>query len=357
MASLHSIFQDIAVIISDNSDVEGLRLKLETEAFDWDQIVPVASSHLVIPLIYCKLKEKTFLNLLPEELKSYLEEITRQNRERNHELIKEVYQITTLFKENNINHVFLKGAAMLVSGIYGDIAERMVGDIDILVHPDQVFIAQELLMKNGYSQPEKSLTDKYFEQKHLPRLQPKRSIAAVEIHRRLIQKPVNGLLNPTEVLKNTNSIDGIYIPAYDDLLLQSILNFEINDLGYYFNYLGLRNAYDALSLLGLSTLNIKNNFPDNTYTRSFIMKLSYYFNVEVSKVLPASSKFRQFFFLSKQKHHSIRKASFKILTLLNIISLISHRLIFFISNSSYRKESYGKRKQIFKFIKGRIHSI
>ncbi len=88
MASLHSIFQDIADIISDDTERESLKLKLETDAFDWEKIVPVASSHLIIPLIYCKLKEKDVLHLLPNDLKSYLEEITRQNRERNNTILK-----------------------------------------------------------------------------------------------------------------------------------------------------------------------------------------------------------------------------------------------------------------------------
>ena len=357
MASLHSIFQDISEIIRNDSDKESLIHKLESDAFDWEKIVPVASSQLIIPLIYCKLKEKNVLMHIPEDLNSYLEEITKQNRERNKTIIKEVHEISDLFRENKIDHVFLKGAALLVSGIYGDIAERMVGDIDILVHPDQLFKSQELLIQNGYAQAEESLTDKYFEQKHLPRLLPENNIAAIEIHRRLIQKSTDDLLDPVKVLKNKSQNRDINIPAATDLLLHSILNFEINDLGYYFNYLGLRNAYDALILSGSITMKVKNNFLDNKYTRSFSMKLSYYFNEEIFELLPASSKWRQFFFLSKQKHQSIRKINFKILTIINIISLIFNRLILFISNSSYRKESYDKRNQIFKFIKARIHSI
>jgi hypothetical protein len=357
MASLHSIFQDIADIIRNDSDMESLKQKLESDTFDWEQMVPVASSQLIIPLIYCKLQEKELLIHIPEDLNSYLKEITNQNRERNQAIIKEVQQISNMLNENKIDHVFLKGAALLVSGNYREIAERMVGDIDLLVHPDQLIKSQELIIQNGYSQAEESLTDKYFEQKHLPRLLPKKNIAAIEIHRRLVQKSTGDILDPVKVLKNKKLNGGINIPASADLLLHSILNFEINDLGYYYNYLGLRNAYDALILLGSSKMNIKNNLPNNKYTRSFIMKLSYYFNGEISEVLPASSKLRSFLFLSKQKHRSLRKVSFKILTLFNITSLIFHRLIFFIFNASYRKESYDKRKQILKFIKGRIRSI
>ena len=58
MATLHSIFQDIADIISEDHNTEYLKLKIETDPFEWEKIVPVASSHLIIPLIYCKLKEK-----------------------------------------------------------------------------------------------------------------------------------------------------------------------------------------------------------------------------------------------------------------------------------------------------------
>lgn len=357
MASLHSIFQDIAEIIRIDSDREYLIHKLESDAFDWEKIVPVASSQLIIPLIYCKLKEKELLKQIPEDLNSYLEEITKQNRERNKTIITEVHKISALFRENKIDHVFLKGSALLVSGIYRDIAERMVGDIDILVHPDQLLESQELLMYNGYAQAEESLTDKYFEQKHLPRLLPKKNIAAIEIHRRLIQKSTDDLLDPVKVLKNKSQNGNINIPATTDLLLHSILNFEVNDLGFYFNYLGLRNAYDVLTLSASSTNTIKNNFADNNYTRSFSMKLSCYFNEEISELLPGSSKWRHFFFLSKQKHRSVRKINFKILTIFNLISLIFNRLILFISNSSYRRESYDKRNQIFKFIKARIHSI
>ncbi len=79
MASLHTIFQDIADIIKDKPNRESLKLKIETDQFDWAKIVPVASSHMVIPLLYCKLKEKDLLDILPKDLLSYLEEITNQN--------------------------------------------------------------------------------------------------------------------------------------------------------------------------------------------------------------------------------------------------------------------------------------
>lgn len=354
MASLHTIFQDLALIISDRSDMDQLRLKLETSAFDWEKIVPVASSHLIIPLIYCRLKEKGMLQLLPEDLRSYLAEITSQNRDRNKTILKEVKEISAFFDKNKIDHVFLKGAALLASGIYKDIAERMVGDIDILVHPDQLFKAHELLTENGYDPAEKSLTDKFFEQKHLPRLIPKNKLTAIEIHRRLIQKPATGFLEPIVVLNNKNLNTGINIPTGDDLLLHSILNFEINDLGYYFNYLGLRNVYDMLILLMKLPTDKKKNYYKCKFVRSFIVKLSCYFEFDYFESNSLPRGIIAFVFLLKQKHQTFNKLHFFVFNLINVLALIFNRIFVFFSNTSYRRESYKKRGQILKFIRAKI---
>jgi len=70
---------------------------------------------------------------------------------RNIELVKEVNEISHLLKSNSINHVFLKGAA-LVSSIYKQsIGIRMVGDIDILIAKDQIQKAKNLLELSSYS--------------------------------------------------------------------------------------------------------------------------------------------------------------------------------------------------------------
>ena len=115
----------------------------------WDSFVKIGSSHYVIPALYHKLKQRDYLKLLSDELVSYLEEIYSQNLKRNLDLRKEVKEISNIFKSNNINHVFLKGAA-LVSTLNLDYSGiRMVGDIDILISNNQILTARELLKKNG----------------------------------------------------------------------------------------------------------------------------------------------------------------------------------------------------------------
>ena len=114
----------------------------------WDKFVKIGSSHYVIPALYYKLKQRDYLKLLNDELVSYMEEIYSQNLKRNLDLVKEVNEISKLFKSNNIDHVFLKGAA-LVSSIYS-LGIRMVGDIDILINNDQILKAKSLMKDYGY---------------------------------------------------------------------------------------------------------------------------------------------------------------------------------------------------------------
>lgn len=357
MASLHSIFQDIAEIISDKPNKETLRLKIEADQFDWEKIVSVASSHLVIPLLYCKLKEKDLLDRLPEDLKSYLEEITNQNRDRNKTIIKEVKDISLLLNEHNIDHAFLKGAALLISGIYKDVGERMIGDIDILVHPEQLFQAQDLLEKDGYKGAKLNFGSKFVEHKHLARLIPETKLAAVEIHRKLLRSPVKCQLEPLKILFTKRLVNSVAIPNNKDLLIHTVLNFEINDYGYYFNYLGLRNTYDALTLL--------ENIPEenlqlaikNKYVSNFFQKVSMYFLVPLIFLNQKRFSFNKKMFLIKQKSKFFSKLLYKILNISQFVVIMINRFILFIHNSAYRSEALNDRTRVFKNIKLKLKSF
>ena len=177
-------------------------------------------SNRKLPLCYsCNLfqvKQRDYLRLLNDELVSYLEEIYNQNFKRNLELVKEVNEISKLFRRNNIKHVFLKGAA-LVSSIYKkSLGIRMVGDIDILINNDQILKARSLMENNGYKSKifmfHKNLKHKW----HLDRMINKKKIFAVELHYRISDKikfDSNKFINSKKILNNIfvpNSIDLLY---------------------------------------------------------------------------------------------------------------------------------------------------
>lgn len=354
MAFIHQIFIKLSLLIDPSLEKEELKKVLKQKNIEWEAIVKAGSKQLVLPTIFCNLKSKGLLNYIPEDLCTYLEELTNINRNRNITLLEEIRDISKVFNEHQINHVFLKGGALLASGYYNDPGERMVGDIDVLVHPDQVYQAQDLLLKYGYEEAHKSLTDKYVDQKHLPRLISDSKLASIEIHRKLIHKEVKGQLSPIKVLENKQIINTLTIPSTLDLFKHTILNFQVNDYGYEYNYLGLRNAYDTLILLPhLSKMEIE-SLTKHRIFRSFLNKTGNYFISLTDYNKTWADGIRNSLFVLKQKYRLPNTIWYRTVNIFKILALILNRLILFFTNRNYRQESFRDRKRIMKLIKDRF---
>jgi hypothetical protein len=125
---------------------------LKTMDVDWDTVVKVSTGHYVFPALYCNLQRANFLHYLPEELVTYMKHITNLNRERNEEIITQARELNTLLLANNITPIFLKGTGNLLAGIYDDIADRMVGDIDFIFSKEDYPKAIKLLRNFDYSE-------------------------------------------------------------------------------------------------------------------------------------------------------------------------------------------------------------
>jgi len=123
-------------IILESKNREEIEAKLKLEKIDWEAVVKVSTSHYVMPALYCNLKKVGFLNYLPKDLVAYMKYITELNRERNLQILEQAKELNELLVANDITPVFLKGTGNLLEGLYEDIAERMVGDIDFIVSKD-----------------------------------------------------------------------------------------------------------------------------------------------------------------------------------------------------------------------------
>lgn len=296
----------------------------------WDRLVQLGSNQLVLPAIYKALKRKKLELYAPKDLVLYLREIKDLNQNRNYDILKQINFLSEIFERNQIDYVFLKGAAMLIKKPYDSINERMVGDIDILVSEKHVFRAQQLLLNEGFEAEvsnefsfTKGVYSDYYS-KHLKRISHPSHIAAVEIHRRLLIKE-NNLIPPTDVLENKVRCKlGQWIPSKQHLWQHAVLNWQYNDNGINQNFLAFRSILDVLylepkdlklklapkaikefySLLSLYYVNYKTYYPlkkllykwklksiifDNIYT--FFVNLSYLISFGFSRIfLLLSSK-------------------------------------------------------------------
>ena len=277
MGNLAVTYQYIADILSFESSTSKLEKSLTNPTFDWDAIVVEGSKHLVLPTIFCRLKAKQLLYVLPKELEIYLEDITAINRNRNTSILKQVRSIAQLLNKNKIEHVFLKGSALLALDSYEDIAERMIGDIDILVAKDQVNSAFELIKNNGYNNTF-GYAYKTIGFRHLDRLISNSELAAIEIHSELLNPNYRDYIDLNKVLESKRVEGGVSIPSNYYLGKHHIYAWEINDNGYYYKTIHFKYLYDSIILNVFADKDLLRDVSKDKYGQMYLQLAQFYFN-------------------------------------------------------------------------------
>jgi hypothetical protein len=220
---------------------------LKTTDVDWEAVVKVSTAHYVFPAMYCNFKRADFLKYLPADLVAYMKHITNLNRDRNTQIIEQAKELNSLSLANNITPIFLKGTGNLLAGIYEDIAERMVGDIDFIFSKEDYPKAIKLLIEFGYSAiPSLGFNRRHF--RHFTRLQKENNIAGVEIHSELLINKYINEFNYNFVNKDVQVMNKLTVLSYSNKLNLSIIANQINDNGFYHKTMALRNAYDVFLL-------------------------------------------------------------------------------------------------------------
>jgi len=219
--------------------------------------VQISTAHYVFPALYLNLQRAGFLHYLPEDLVGYMAHITDLNRERNAQIIAQANEINTLLRNNDITPIFLKGTGNLLEGLYPDIAERMVGDIDFIVEQPVFLKAGAILEQQGYESKNNINIGLHW---HYPRLKHAEKIAAVEVHQKVLKYNIQfkldiDLFSDVILLENK-----IFVLNIQNKLLVSTLPKIINDNLYYTKNISLRNAYD-IYLLTLKETFIINRIP------------------------------------------------------------------------------------------------
>lgn len=291
MGNLAITYQHIANILSFTVSKSKLEETLKNPNFNWDAIVVEGSKHLVLPALYCRLKSKELLHVLPQELEIYLEEITSINRNRNTSILKQIHSISQLLNENKIEHVFLKGSALLALGCYEDNAERMVGDIDILVQKNQLNIAFEIIKTNGYSDTF-GYVYKTIGYRHLDRLISNNELAAIEIHGELLNQNYRNYIDIDNILKSKQIINDISIPSHYHLKKHSIYAWQINDLGYYYKAIHFKYYNDSIILKVYCDKELLIDLSKDKFGQTYLQLAQLYFKEFTA--ITISEKYRSF---------------------------------------------------------------
>jgi len=225
-----------------------IKKKLKSKSIDWNEIIKISTAHYVLPAFYYNLKKVDFLKHLPHDLVDYMKYIIELNKQRNKQIIEQARELNSILLAKNIRPIFLKGTGNLLADLYEDISERMVGDIDFILSETDYERAIKVLRKFGYCNVSKY---KYHfpSQKHYRRLQKENYNAAVEIHKEFVgKKKYMSEFNYKFIVKDFKIINGFGVLSYANKLNLSIIANQINDNGFYYKTISLRNAYDVFLL-------------------------------------------------------------------------------------------------------------
>ncbi len=128
-------------------DAEILR-NLARKEPDWDYIVLTARQHGLIPLLH-KHTNQAVGDLLPSYIRTQLKQESVANSQGVLYLASQAVKVAKLFRENSIPTAVLKGP-ILSEQVYGELALRQTGDIDVLIPPEHFLHARELLESLGF---------------------------------------------------------------------------------------------------------------------------------------------------------------------------------------------------------------
>ena len=307
-----------------NTHKSVLIVQLNSGTINWENVVRVASNHLVVPLLYIRLKEADLLGYLPTDLKEYLIEIHQLNYDRNTILLQEIHELNLIFEQHKIQVIYLKGVAHLLKGLYTDIGERMIGDIDLLVNPKEMEFVATVLATNGFKALSKYDSSLFTRTKHYPRLVHSTKYFAVEIHKDVIQKVGDRKLDFNAYDKKKVKTENFYLPCIEHLIIHNALNTQLNDSGALLSTLNFRQQYDLLILSKEKNIEdvIQSVQYFNNTMRSYLIKTAYLFNRVPSLTFKEStrSKIQMYFIALRFKHPRLFK-------LKNQITYSSYRIL------------------------------
>lgn len=166
--------------VHQNPDQPALLMK--AHQIDWNGVLRLAHHHRVYPIIYRNLKSCNNIHI-PSDVWLHLVQDYQTNTYNMLNLAREMELLCGLFSDHDVRLIVLKGP-VLTKRLFGDISLRTSKDLDIMVHPNDMVLAKELILKLGYRcDPTNSFVHSS-RKNHISFIHPEKKVQ-IELHWRL----------------------------------------------------------------------------------------------------------------------------------------------------------------------------
>ena len=119
-----------------------------TEGLNWNRLLALAQRHGLAPLVYAHLSQVCGASV-PDEPLAFLRDYSQRNSAFVVLLTGELVRLLKILEANGITAIPYKGPAIALK-LYGSVARRQFGDLDILVRRRDVWEAGRLIEAEGY---------------------------------------------------------------------------------------------------------------------------------------------------------------------------------------------------------------
>lgn len=224
---------------------------LQTPTINWSRLIATASNHLVLQTLYSKIVEYKLSAYIPAEVLEHLQFIYNLNYKRNTEIVNQVKYINLLLGSNGIVPLYLKGIGNIIDGVYNDIGERIMYDIDFLVPDNQFEASVEILLKDGFFAKKAYNPSKRARTKHYPPLSKSGFRTSIEIHRLPVDYEFTSTFETKEIWENKKLVENgfnCYVMSDKHKIIHNFIHSQLHHKGHLYAKVFLRNLYDLFLL-------------------------------------------------------------------------------------------------------------
>ena len=290
----------------------------------------------MLPALFFNINKKNLSNLFPEDFIEYIKNIYSINKARNTVLLSEAKELSEILYKNKIDHIFLKGTALLLSNVFEDIGERMMCDIDFIIqHKDEEKV-EKILEKNNYFTNNIIDLFRVFKPIHLTTRVNKNKTIRIEPHLELLSPKYRVVFNSKKLINAfKDETKTIKTPSKPFLFDHCIYALQTEDKGLIKSYHFHRSIYDIYKLDCKNSLTVKKIKKDIFITHFFI-------NIDKFKIFDIHIKTT---FLSSYFDKLFRFLTISFIKILNIINMYILKLLVIIQlffNNELRERALNK---------------